>query len=263
MTARSRSRRTARALAAVATAVVACLGALSLADASAATLGVTATKDALGTAARCASSQVTVDMPEGGARGEVVIAGLTASEVAACGSAVVTLRLLDAAGTVTTLTAQPASTITLPSTVPATSVVAAMVDVGGFALTTTLNLVAPVAQCTVVVSTTDLRPVAGASCQVSATWNESHWQSGNPGYYKGQITLTISGGAAYARLIDVDLSQLVQAPAEWSWSGATAPAAENSNLVFPQDSGELPRLRVATYGWWTSGTVTLHSPGIS
>lgn len=144
---RATGRRASRRLAAVALAVVATLGVLSLTGASAATLGVTATKGLLDTTSRCTPTPVTVTPTTSGTQTTgVTVTGLTAGDVSSCQGRTATVRLVDASGRQLALQqGLPVSGSIVVSGLALTTanVAAALVDVAGFALPTAWSVPQP------------------------------------------------------------------------------------------------------------------------
>lgn len=145
-------RRASRRLAALAAALVAVLAVLSLTEASASTLTVTARKGVLDTSSRCTSTAVTVTPTTSGTQTTgVTVTGLLAADVTRCQGRTATVRLVGAAGQ--ELAVVPGLTVSgsiVASGLALTTadVAAALVDVAGFAVPTTWSVPeVPVAGC--------------------------------------------------------------------------------------------------------------------
>lgn len=250
---RATSRRASRWLAVTALAVVAVLGALSLTEASATRLTVTATKGVVDAASRCTSSPVTVTTSTSGTQSQAVIGGLTSADVAACGGRTVTLRLVDGNGSVTTSTAQPGTTITLPITVAASAVQGALVDVGGFALPTTLSYTPPTAPFTCTVVDNNRKPIAGQTCKVTKVEWLAPWNAGG-GRRAAEIRFHVDGPslANGHMLVTGDLRNADNAVAGWRWPGTIT---SYNNMTFTSPVSQLPVLTAySTNPWWASGS---------
>lgn len=134
-------RRVPRRLAALSLALVAVLAVLSLTDASASTLTVDARKGVLSTTSRCTSTPVTVTPTTSGTQTTgVTVTGLLASDVTRCQGRTATIRLVGSTGQELALVqglTVSGSIVASGLSLTTANVVAALVDVAGFALPTT------------------------------------------------------------------------------------------------------------------------------